>query len=139
MYKCFRFKKGMDLKKEIESFVVDNKISGVVLSGVGSLSHLVIRLADGKNILEKDEYFEIVSLNGTLSEDGVHLHIAVADKFGNTLGGHLKDGSIINTTCEVVLVLFSDIKFKREFDNDTGYNELVILKDKENIVKKMNL
>ena len=138
MYKCFRLKKGMDLKKEIEDFVIKNKTSGAVISGVGSLSHLIIRLADGDTILERDEEFEIVSLMGTLSEDGVHLHIAVSSKDGNTLGGHLKNGSIINTTCEVVLLLFSDIKLKREFDDDTGYDELVILENKEVIPKKMN-
>ena len=138
MYKCFRLKKGMDLKEEIEDFVIKNKTSGAVISGVGSLSHLIIRLADGDTILERDEEFEIVSLMGTLSEDGVHLHIAVSSKDGNTLGGHLKNGSIINTTCEVVLLLFSDIKLKREFDDDTGYDELVILENKEVIPKKMN-
>lgn len=139
MYKCFRLKKGMDLKKEIEDFSVKNKVSGTILSGVGSLSHLVIRLADGKTILEKDEEFEIVSLIGTLSEDGVHLHITCADKDGNTIGGHLKDGSIINTTSEVVLLLFDDIKFRRELDNETGYSELVISENKEITAKKMNL
>ena len=138
MYKCFRLKKGMDLKEEIEKLVINNKLSGAIISGVGSLSHLIIRLADGDTILERDEEFEIVSLMGTLSEDGVHLHIAVSSKDGNTLGGHLKNGSIINTTCEVVLLLFSDIKLKREFDDDTGYDELVILENKEVIPKKMN-
>lgn len=126
MYHCFRLVKGLDLKKEIENYVINNKISGVILCAVGCLSKLTIRLADGKSILEKEGMFEIVSITGTLSEDGVHIHISVADKSGNTIGGHLKDGCIVNTTAEIILEIFENITFKREYDKSTGYNELVI-------------
>ncbi len=126
MYHCFRLVKGSDLKKEIENYVINNKISGVILCAVGCLSKLTIRLADGKSILEKEGMFEIVSITGTLSEDGVHIHISVADKSGNTIGGHLKDGCIVNTTAEIILEIFENITFKREYDKNTGYNELVI-------------
>ena len=128
MYNCFRLTKGMDLKKEIEEYTINNKVSGVILCSVGCLSKLVIRLADGKSIWEKEGMFEIVSVTGTLSEDGVHIHISVSDENGITIGGHLKDGCIVNTTAEVVLKTFEDIKFKREYDETTGYNELVIKK-----------
>jgi len=126
MYHCFRLTKGMDLKKEIEEYVINNKIFGVIICMVGSLNKLKIRLADGKSILEKLGRFEIVSATGTLSEDGVHIHISVSDEQGNTIGGHLKDGCIINTTAEVGITIFDNIKLKREYDKDTGYNELVI-------------
>ena len=126
MHYCFRLTKGMDLKKEIEEYVVNNKISGVILCSVGSLSKVVIRLAGAKSILEQEGVFEIVSVTGTLSEDGVHIHISVSDENGNTIGGHLKDGCIVDTTAEVVLEVFDNIKLKRKYDNNTGYNELVI-------------
>ena len=126
MYKCFRLTKGMDLKKEIEKYAIDNKVSGTIISSVGCLTSLVIRLADGESILKKDGNFEIVSVTGTLSPDGVHIHISVSDEFGNTIGGHLKDGCIVNTTAEVCLVLFDNIKFSRTFDESTGYDELVV-------------
>jgi len=126
MYHCFRLTKGMDLKKEIEKYATSNKVSGVVLCAVGCLSKLTIRLADGESILEKEDMYEIVSIIGTLSEDGVHIHISVSNKYGNTIGGHLKEGCIVNTTAEVVLHLFDNIKFKREYDEKTGYNELII-------------
>ena len=126
MYYTFRLKKGADLKKEITKYVKENNISGVILSGVGSLDKLSIRLADGESTLEKEEQYEIVSLNGTLSTDGIRLHIAVSDNDGKTIGGHLKDGCIINTTAEICLLDIPNIKFSREYDEDTGYNELVI-------------
>ena len=126
MYKCFRLTKGMDLKEEIEKYATDNNVSGVVICSVGCLSKLVIRLADGESILEQDGMFEIVSVTGTLSPNGVHIHISVSDEDGNTIGGHLKNGCIVNTTAEVCLTIFDDIKFSREFDDSTGYDELVV-------------
>ncbi len=47
--------------------------------------------------------FEIVSLTGTLAESGSHLHAAISDNIGNIIGGHLKKGSIIYTTAEIVI------------------------------------
>ena len=128
MNACFRLKPGEDLKQFIEEYAIENCVSGVVISGVGSLSQLIIRLADGKTILNKKEEFEIVSLNGTLSPDGVHIHISAADKRGNVIGGHLKDGCIVNTTCEICIVQYEDIVFKRVLDDATGYEELNIFR-----------
>lgn len=50
----------------------------------------------------------------------------VSDEDLNTYGGHLKDGSIVNTTVEIVLLELDDVIFNREFDDSTGWKELVI-------------
>ena len=123
---CFRLGPGEDLKRFIEDYAIKERISGVVVSGVGSLKHLKIRLADGKTVLERKAEFEIVSLTGTLSPDGVHLHISVADTEGDVIGGHLKDGCIINTTCELCIDVYNDIVFSRVYDEKTGYKELQV-------------
>ncbi|MEH2445742.1 MAG: DUF296 domain-containing protein [Nostoc sp.] len=34
---------------------------------------------------------------------GVHLHIAISDQEGKTIGGNLDDGCIIYTTTEIVI------------------------------------
>lgn len=126
MYHCFRLTKGMDLKKEIEDYAINNKISGVVLSSVGCLSKLAIRLADSVTVMEDEQAYEIVSVMGTLSKDGVHLHISASDSEGKTIGGHLKNGCIVNTTAEIVILEINDQEFSREYDELTGYEELVI-------------
>ena len=41
-------------------------------------------------------------------------------------GGHLQEGCIVNTTCEVVLGELENYQFTREFDESTGYNEIKI-------------
>lgn len=123
----FRLKPGQDLFDEIESFVVAGKIeAGCPLSSVGSLTHATLRLANQSTFNEYDGYFEIVSLNGTISIHGSHLHIAVSDEKGTTIGGHLVNGCKIYTTAEIVIASFQDVVYKREFAADSGYEELVV-------------
>ena len=57
---------------------------------------MTLRLANAsrhnKNELKTfpaDERFEVLSLVGTLSQDGVHLHISLGDADGKVWGGHL--------------------------------------------------
>ena len=69
---------------------------------------------------------EIVSLVGTLSPDGVHLHAAVSDSQGRVTGGHLKSGSLIHTTAEIVVGELVGREFRRQPNEETGYPELVI-------------
>ena len=40
--------------------------------------------------------------------------------------GRKSSRRIVNTTAEVCLLIFDDIKFERKFDETTGYNELVV-------------
>ena len=120
-----RLKPGEDLRVEIEKLVKDNNArAGVVLSLVGSLSKASLRLADGKKVKSWDKPFEIVSGTGTVSVNGCHIHIAISDEDGNVFGGHLKEGCVVNTTAEIVLLVFPDTEYKRVFDEETGYDEL---------------
>jgi predicted DNA-binding protein with PD1-like motif len=97
-----------------------------VIRCVGSLSRAALRLAGngGGTIIEGP--LEIVSLSGTLSPHGPHLHIAIADSIGRVLGGHLLDGCIVLTTAEIVLAVMPEVRFSRRRDDATGFAELVI-------------
>ena len=124
---AFRLTKGMDFKKSIEQYVVDKKIkSGVILSAVGCLYQVCLRTADGVTVKTINEDHEIVSVTGTLSVDGCHIHVSLSDGNLKTIGGHLKDNCLVNSTAEIVLAEFDELKFTREFDEGTGYKELVI-------------
>ena len=125
----FRLKPGQDLFNSIGAIVQKEDIqAGCVLSGVGSLTHVELRLADREHISEYDGHFEIVSITGTVSIHGSHLHISVSDGDGKTIGGHLESGCKIYTTAEIVLAIFDDVVYKREFAEDSGYEELVVYK-----------
>lgn len=120
---------GQDLKKEILALVREHQINaGVVLSSVGSLTRLSLRLANENQTSIRVEFFEIISLNGSLSMDGVHLHISAADSNGTVMGGHLLDGCIVHTTCELVLMKLPGVQFSRRPDENTGFLELVMEK-----------
>lgn len=120
-----RLKPGQDLKKGIEDIVKNENLkSGVITSIVGSLNVATLRMADGKNKLFKGP-FEIVSAEGTITINGIHVHLSIADSEGMVFGGHLKQGCEINTTAEVC-ILESQKEFKRVFDPKTGYKELFV-------------
>ncbi len=104
----------------------ENIEAGVIISAVGSIEHLHIRLAEAKEYIDNEESYEIVSITGTVSKDDCHIHISVSDNSGKTIGGHLKDGTIVDTTCEVVIYELKDYIFHRERDIATGYDELSI-------------
>lgn len=125
----FRLTPGQDLFDSIESFVLQNQIeAGCVLSGVGSLTHAVLRLANREVYNDYEGYFEIVSITGTVSVHGSHLHVSISNGDGVTIGGHLVSGCKIYTTAEIVIAAFSDVVYKREFAEDSGYDELTVYK-----------
>lgn len=126
----FRLKPGADLFDSIEDFVKQNHIeAGCILSSVGSLTHAALRLANRSYYNDYEGHFEIVSMTGTVSIHGSHLHIAISDGDGVTIGGHLVSGCKIYTTAEIVLLELDDVVYKREmYENDSGYEELVVHK-----------
>lgn len=123
----FRLQPNQDLKKELKNFVQNNSIkAGVMLTVVGSLSAINLRMAGGKDCLKILGAFEILSLTGTLSTAGNHLHLSISDHTGKVLGGHLMDGCIVRTTAEIAILSLEDVSFEREKDETTGYDELVV-------------
>lgn len=124
---CFRLRRGDDLLEKLEEFAREHHIpAAAVVSGVGCVSKARVRDASGVTVRTLDEPLEIVSLMGTLSKERLHLHISLSREDLTTLGGHLKDGCIVNTTCEVVLQEVPGVAFGRVWDEQTGYEELDI-------------
>ncbi len=126
----FRLKPTEDLFDSIEAFVAEKNIeAGCVLSSVGSLTHATLRLANRSYYNEYEGHFEIVSMTGTVSIHGSHIHVAISDGDGVTTGGHLVSGCKIYTTAEIVIAELDDAVYKRELlENDSGYEELVVYK-----------
>jgi predicted DNA-binding protein with PD1-like motif len=124
---ALRLGPGADLRGELLGLADREGVrAGWVLTCVGSLSRVRLRLASGAEHRTWQGPFEIVALTGTLSPDGGHLHLAVADHQGRTVGGHLAEGCVVRTTAEVVLGADDRLVFAREHDPATGYDELVV-------------
>ena len=127
---CVRLRRGDDLLLSIRALCREKEIAaGVVLSAVGCISEGRVRDASGVNIREIKDHCEIVSLNGTVSAQRCHLHIALSKEDLSTVGGHLCPGCIINTTCELVIGELPGIRYGVEQDEETGYDELIFLED----------
>ena len=125
----FRLSPGQDLHNSIEMFAQEMDIeAGCVISGVGSLTQVNLRFANQEVNHEAIGHHEIVSLTGTVSIHGSHLHCSVSDGHGRTIGGHLVPGCQIYTTAEIVILAFDDLVYKRELAEDSGYKELVVYK-----------
>jgi uncharacterized protein len=116
---------GDDLKKSLEDLIDSGELrSGIVICLVGSLNDAVLRMSNGNN-KKFSGLFEIVSAVGTISINGIHVHIAISDSDGIVYGGHLLKGCTIHTTAEVAIIE-SEMSFERIYDPKTGYKELVI-------------
>lgn len=130
---AFRLKPGQDLKKQILELVNEKQIkAGWISTCVGSLTAYNIRYANQPAGSSGTGHFEIVSLTGTVSVNGSHLHISISDSTGTTIGGHLLDNNIVYTTAEIVILSSDELLFKREKDGSTPWEELQI----ENIRKQ---
>jgi predicted DNA-binding protein with PD1-like motif len=124
---ALRLKPGDDLRQELQAFVQTHKLAaGTMVTCVGSLTVATLRLANQEGPTVYKGHFEIVSLVGTLSTNGSHLHLAVSDSTGRTIGGHLLDGCRVYTTAEIVLGELQGLDFRRETDATFGYKELVV-------------
>lgn len=125
-----RLRRGDDLLLSIRQIAKEkNILAGVVLSAVGCISEGRVRDASGITIRDIRDHCEIVSLNGTVSAQRCHLHIALSKEDLSTIGGHLCPGCIINTTCELVIAQLPGVRFGVEQDEETGYDELIFMED----------
>ncbi len=129
---AIRLLPGQDLKRQIDECVRKEKWDAAcVITGIGSLNTAAIRFA-GKDSVERLEGpFEIVSLAGTLSNDGSHIHILVSDGDGVPTAGHLKEGSIVRTTAEIVIGILAGWRFGRDVDPATRCCELSVERQEE--------
>ena len=124
---AFRLKPGEDVKQGIMNLVAKEQIkAGWISAGVGSLLSYNIRFANQPAGSIGSGYFEIVSLTGTVSTNGSHIHLSISDSTGKTIGGHLMEGCKIYTTAEIVILSSDQVEFKREKDGSTPWEELQI-------------
>jgi uncharacterized protein len=100
--------------------------TGFVIAGIGSLAHAQLRFAGEPGPTRVEGPLEILTLSGSLTPDGAHLHASVSDASGRVLGGHVCAGCEVRTTAELLIAPLPAGSLAREFDTATGYPELVV-------------
>lgn len=124
---ALRLLPGLDLRASIQKYVTEHKIkAGWIITCAGSLTDYNIRFANASEGTKGSGHFEIVSLTGTLSQNGSHIHISISDSTGKTIGGHLLEGCKVYTTAEIILNESSKYLFTRQKDGSTPWEELHI-------------
>ena len=123
---CKRLRRGDDLLAELQKIAQKEQLElAVILSAVGCVTKARLRDASGVTIRRIDEPCEIVSVTGTVSRKRCHIHVALSKEDLSTVGGHLVEGCLINTTCELVLGVVDGWRCGVEQDDETGYDEIV--------------
>ena len=123
----FRLRPGQNFREEIDKYVREHNIrAGIILTCVGNLTKAILRMANAKVTKTWEGSFEIVSVVGTVETGNSHIHVCLSDEDGKTFGGHLKDGSVVGVTAEVAIGEIEGVEFSREFDESTGYKELIV-------------
>ncbi len=122
-----RLKPGQDVKTELEALAIAHHLRAAsVVSAVGSLTDVALRYANREETTTLAGHFEVVALSGYLAVGELHLHLAVSDGDGQTVGGHLMAGNRVYTTLVVVVDEHPGYRYRREHDSTSGKDELVI-------------
>ena len=127
---CKRLRRGDDLLRSVEKIAQEEQLElAVILSAVGCVSRGRVRDASGVTVRDINEDCEIVSAAGTVSRKRCHIHVSFSKEDLSTVGGHLMEGCIINTTCELVLGVVDGWHCGVEQDEETGYDEIVFVRN----------
>jgi predicted DNA-binding protein with PD1-like motif len=123
-----RLHPGDDLRGALQQAVAAAAPDGAfVLAGIGSLVDAQLRLAGQPHATRYPGPSEILTLSGTVSADGAHLHVSIATADGQVHGGHLVAGNTVRTTAEVLLApMDGGWRLGRAPDPATGYPELIV-------------
>jgi predicted DNA-binding protein with PD1-like motif len=126
-----RLSPGVDLRHALEDIAVRQAPgSAFVVAGIGSLFEAKLRYAGEATERTITGPLEMISISGTLSASGAHLHMSVSDASGRVYGGHVGYGNTVRTTAEILLAMLQDWSLAREHDPATGFNELVVRRHK---------
>lgn len=98
--------------------------AAAITSAVGSLTQAHLRYANRADGMLTSGDLEVLSLSGTLSMHGLHLHLSIGDRNGQMLGGHMLEGCLVRTTLEVIVQEITGVRMLRTKDEMTTYDEL---------------
>lgn len=130
---AIRLKPGADVLHGLEEACKRHGISdGVILSAIGSLDgarycdivELPTKAGCGYGeTLHLSGLIELIGATGIICHDSegtvnLHIHMSLADRYGNAYGGHLVEGTKVKMTVDVVLAQIEGVEMGRQFDEE---------------------
>ncbi|MCT0214757.1 DUF296 domain-containing protein [Synechococcus sp. CS-1330] len=98
---------GSDVRRSLEQLALDHNAGGFVLSVVGNLSQAAFACPGKSAPTVLAGELEIITLQGTISPDGVHLHLSFSDASCQVWGGHLEHGTLVLRGADLLVGLLS--------------------------------
>jgi predicted DNA-binding protein with PD1-like motif/glutaredoxin len=84
---------GSDIRRSLERLAAEQNAAGFVLSVVGNLAQAAFQCPGKATPTVLKGELEIITLQGTIAPEGVHLHLSLSDGECRVWGGHLEHGS----------------------------------------------
>jgi len=104
--------------------------SGVVMSGIGSVTRARIHTVMTNNYPPGDEFIdlegplEVVQFGGIIANYEPHIHISLWDVNKQYQGGHLEEGCAVLALSEISIKRLSGLRLTRRAIDDTGIKHL---------------
>ena len=86
---------GADVRRSLEDLAHRENAQGFVLSVVGNMRQATFACPGRTSPTVLSGELEIITLQGTIGPQGVHLHLSFSDGDCQVWGGHLEHGSLI--------------------------------------------
>nr|WP_115095296.1 DUF296 domain-containing protein [Synechococcus sp. UW106] len=118
---------GSDLRLSLEELAQRDGISGFVLGVVGNLTKASFQCPGQAEptVLEGD--LEVITLNGTFSPEGVHLHLSLSDGACQVWGGHLEPGTIVQKGVDLLVGVLEQREGSPAHQSSTPRLEIAVL------------
>ena len=94
---------GSDLRLSLEELAQRDGISGFVLGVVGNLTKVSFQCPGQAEPTVMEGDLEVITLNGTFSPEGVHLHLSFSDGACQVWGGHLEPGTVVQKGVDLLI------------------------------------
>jgi predicted DNA-binding protein with PD1-like motif/glutaredoxin len=98
---------GSDLRRSLEELAIEQDASGFVLGVVGNVSRAAFQCPGRSEPTVLSGDLEIITLQGTVSPQGVHLHLSLSDGDCQVWGGHLEPGTLVLKGAELLVGFLS--------------------------------
>jgi predicted DNA-binding protein with PD1-like motif/glutaredoxin len=94
---------GSDVRRSLEQLAIEENASGFVLSVVGNLSQAAFQCPGKAQPTVLSGLLEIITLQGTVGPQGVHLHLSLSDSHCQVWGGHLEPGTLVHSGADLLV------------------------------------
>lgn len=97
---------GSDVRQSLEQLAAQEGGHGFVLSVVGNLTQASFQCPGEAHPTVLAGELEIITLQGTVAAQGVHLHLSFSDNACQVWGGHLEPGTLVYKGADLLVGLF---------------------------------